>query len=148
MPDTDRCTGGHCCRLFYLPYSPEELAENYRAWRVQEPKDRNGHNQLIDIHLIAPMVRYAGLCERSPWSGETLEKPSHYYRCAHLSDQGDCQIYDIRPQMCRVYPNGRECTYHGCTSNDARAGRIDRDGERIEDPTAGWGDWYRGTADA
>lgn len=112
---SDRCRG-HCCRHFTLPFSPEELQENYRAWRNGEEKDANGRESMSDIFLIAPMVRHLGLRTRNPLAILDQEhEPRHYYSCKHLEPNGDCGIYAARPQMCREYPYGKACSYKGCS---------------------------------
>lgn len=44
-----------------------------------------------------------------------LSRGGHYYTCRHLEANGDCGIYETRPQMCRNYPNGTACERIGCT---------------------------------
>lgn len=39
----------------------------------------------------------------------------HWYACRHVQFNGDCGIYEERPDMCRRYPNGQECVFTGCT---------------------------------
>lgn len=118
---TNRCTG-HCCHAYTLPYSPEELRENYLAWAEQRP-DRNGRAQGREIWLIAPMAIHLGEFDRHP-SGEVEPPPgagtAHYYTCAHLRENGDCGIYEIRPKMCSDYPYGRLCEHSSCTWVDAQ----------------------------
>lgn len=122
MTTEPRCTG-HCCRVFCMPFSPEELAEAYQAWLNKDyvdGKDKLGHQPVGEIHLIAPMVRY--ICQRK--AGEKslmaeveLDKDTHFYTCAHLESNGDCGIYSIRPRMCVDYPYGERCGVPGCTAN-------------------------------
>ena len=97
-----RCTG-HCCRAFPLPFGPEELAA--KAWGYQ------------DGEQIAAMAIYLGQLEGPPEPHCSLG-PAHYYTCKNLQDNGDCGIYDDRPQMCRGYPYGGQCGYTACTSQD------------------------------
>jgi len=52
-----------------------------------------------------------------------------WYSCRHLTEAGDCAIYETRPEMCRGYPYDREvegggivagrCANHGCTAPHA-----------------------------
>jgi len=116
MDKVDRCTG-HCCRRFCLPMSYYHLMNNYKLWMAQKEMDQH----VNDIHLIAPMVVYLGHL-RSGDQDEGLERNEnpdelgHYYRCKHLDETtNDCTIYDIRPQMCRDYPNSGTCKYNDCT---------------------------------
>jgi Fe-S-cluster containining protein len=114
-----RCTG-HCCRSFWLPYSPAELLENYQAWkggRFVKGRDRNDHPQASEIWLIAPMAIYLGYLPQNPQKPEPLINGAHghFYRCAHVRENGDCGIYEMRPKMCRDYPYGTDCDFPGCT---------------------------------
>lgn len=125
---TDRCTG-HCCQMFTIPYSPDELWSTYRRWLTGgEPITMNGNDpQPIaqDIHLIAPMVVHQGYLEVAlmpsinPGDDQLLGKDlgrAHYYSCKHFdAKQKICTIYEQRPAMCRAYPNGKLCNYKGCT---------------------------------
>lgn len=111
------CCNGDCCRRFTIPYSPDEIAENYRAWQACElngdqGEDRLGHRIVEEIWLIAPMLRYIGERNTTP-AGKKLDSPCHWYTCVHF-DGKDCGIYKIRPKMCRDYPYGRKCQYPGC----------------------------------
>ena len=41
----------------------------------------------------------------------------HHYSCKHLNRQeGYCTIYDIRPQVCRIFPGSSGCQYKGCST--------------------------------
>lgn len=129
-PPFSRCTG-HCCRAFFLPYSPEEIRRAYLAWRDGKPVLRSSPESpeipnLIDIHIIAPMVRHLGFGTRldvaptspitpTPEAPNSIAPSGHFYTCVHLQQNGDCGIYDIRPTMCRDYPYGLPCRYPGCT---------------------------------
>lgn len=104
---TNRCTG-HCCRDFAIPFSPEQLRQQYDAWRSGADSDAAGANIRADIHLIAPMVRLTRT------KGEGAQRTYHY-RCVHLEENGDCGIYPIRPQMCRSFPDDKGCSFAGCT---------------------------------
>ena len=121
------CCKGDCCRRFTLPLSPEEIAENYRAWRQHELKGRRGkdhfgHRLVDEIWLIAPMLRYIGESDVAT-DGKKLNSKFHWYACVHF-DGKDCGIYGIRPKMCRDYPYGRKCQYPGCkyTNRKRRGG--------------------------
>lgn len=39
------------------------------------------------------------------------------FTCRHFAD-GNCQIYENRPAMCRKYPYNRICEYADCTMKD------------------------------
>ena len=83
-----------------------------------------------DIHLIAPMVRYLGFTydhppQINPSDNRLLGKPKtkqHYYTCKHFNPKTrDCTIYEIRPAMCRSYPDSGLCNYAKCTWKAKRA---------------------------
>lgn len=92
-----RCTG-HCCRRFFLPYSPEKIEER--------------RDTIQDGHFIADMVIHL----------ESDDEGNHYFTCRHLVEADDgtasCGAYEDRPAMCRQYPYGNACTYAGCTMKD------------------------------
>jgi Fe-S-cluster containining protein len=50
----------------------------------------------------------------APYSYER-DQGQHWYACRHVQLNGDCGIYEDRPRMCRVYPNGSECAFADCT---------------------------------
>lgn len=133
----ERCTG-HCCQEFYLPYSPEELADAYKAWSgsggkpIAMAKDKP-KPILVDIHLITPMVVHLGFkLQEQPCVNPTdevlLGKPEvagNYYRCKHFdAESKNCTIYDIRPAMCRNYPYAEKCNYGGCQWTAQKAKKL------------------------
>ena len=124
----DRCTG-HCCRRFTLRQSPVELWENYQTW-LERIRVTGGSWQgiLEEIWVIAPMVRYLG-STYTDVNGEPAAEEKHWYRCIHLADGRECAIYEHRPRMCREYPYGKACKYHGCTWDAAREGRVNEKSE-------------------
>ncbi len=132
----NRCTG-HCCRSFYLPFSPKELREAYDRWYASqtgypvhktttEPKDQRLYQ---DIHLVAPMVEHLGKFRKNPLGtvnddGFGKER-RHYYRCKLFDPKAKrCTIYEIRLRMCREYPYGNKCNYRGCTWKKVKAKRL------------------------
>lgn len=136
----DRCTGD-CCRHFFLPFQPEDMADKAmlvrrrREWKAKNPDkgwadvpaDLRGMN-VIEIEKIAAMAIYLG---QTDIHGNTiLPEQGAYYRCDHLRANGDCGTYSTRPAMCRTYPYGRPCVFPGCEHDGARAGTVgtyDRD---------------------
>jgi len=122
MSMTDRCRGD-CCRCFYIQFTPEQLKEEYAKWEA-------GEHTYRDIEIIAPMLIYRGefneaqLVEYCRSRGIT-PPPSHhglasdvrgyYYTCRHHQENGDCAIYEERPDMCRGYPYRKRCEYPGCS---------------------------------
>jgi len=90
-----RCTG-HCCRVFTLPYFPDEMRRRYKFIR--------------DGEQIYRMIIYIGF--------ERTEIGIHArYTCRYYNDDDKiCMIYKDRPEMCQNYPySGMPCTYPGCT---------------------------------
>lgn len=96
----DRCTG-HCCRRFFLPFSPDELKAAY----FRKMGAATDGLLLEDIDLVWPMVRFI----------EQDTNGGHFYSCRHLQPNGDCGIYSVRPAMCRDYPYGASRNFQDCT---------------------------------
>jgi len=103
----DRCTG-HCCKHFRLPIPYEKLqdafiakTENNRAWYAE----KYGTPLPSQVEIIAPMV---------------IPLDDGYYTCRHLKKNGDCGIYEFRPDMCREFPYGRTCQIPECTWDEAK----------------------------
>ena len=134
-----RCTG-HCCRCFYLPINPAELAalvdteirhanfamgspetpHQVRALILAREWEGRALYRILDIIQIADMVEYLGwMTPQDRIDGAAGREPGNYYRCKNLQANGDCGIYEDRPMMCRGYPYGRACSYRGCTMNEA-----------------------------
>lgn len=132
--------GGACCRRFIISKSPEELKEEYEAWLRAGPGSSfqylgmtgklcanklGGNNERYvsihaEIYLIYPMLVYLGAHNWDPATGPSKRYPkghskSHHYTCKHHDAKtGLCSIYEIRPYMCRRYPNGDSCPWPGC----------------------------------
>ena len=121
-----RCTG-HCCEIFSLPFSPDELRTAYYRWQSNAGNNApvlmggSETTQTIynQIYLIAPMAKYLGF-KLTPF--KRVNKPDgrpqagHYYTCKHFDKkERKCTIYEMRPQMCREYPYERTCNYEKCT---------------------------------
>ena len=84
--DSIRRCSGHCCRSFSIPYKLEELEEKQVAIR----------DGAMIIDMLIPLE-----------DGK--------FTCRHIADNGDCSIYENRPDMCSKYPYGDRCSYQGCT---------------------------------
>lgn len=91
---TSRCTGG-CCRKFTINKSPGELAAQAAGGDADAAKIRD----LLKLHSYSD-------------DGETFLLR---YDCKALLPNGDCSIYNERPDMCRRYPDGFQCSVEGCT---------------------------------
>lgn len=112
-----RCTGD-CCRAFVLSATYGDALRAYDAWRAgaQSYVGHGGGQRWIpvDIHLLATMIRPLGEFTTHPITGREYDRPTTLYFCVHLDGDGDCGIYDRRPEMCRNYPYGRRCEYPDC----------------------------------
>jgi len=133
--------GGACCKRFILPYSPEQLEEQYRAWLVGSrngtgfpvlqkrgtipedkgfglPRNYNEEHIAVDpeIYLLYPMLVYLGEHHFEPCRPRKRTKAkAHHYTCKHWDQKTKlCTIYEHRPLMCRRFPNGEACPYPGC----------------------------------
>ena len=122
----DRCTG-HCCEGFFLPFSPANLAAAFYRWAHSTAAVKVAPDGPIydDIWLIAPMVRLVRFgtppLRMKPGHDGKGSTQAHYYRCVHHNRKtGNCEIYAMRPRMCREYPYGRECGFVGCTWKGAK----------------------------
>lgn len=135
----DRCTG-HCCRSFLLRLSPAELAQLRTDPHASDDerliasmviplgKFHSNPTQLIKGESWAEKALNLGLksdehiksLEEQMGSGDRWLSMSrlgdHYYACRYVLLNGDCSIYENRPQMCRSYPNGHECAFEECTA--------------------------------
>lgn len=99
-----RCTG-HCCKRFALKHSLSELRAEYEAWQ----KDPS-LSKIKDIEKIATMVIPVA---------SSADGREHVYTCKHLSPEGDCTVYETRPQMCRDFPDEKGCHFWKCTSEQS-----------------------------
>ncbi len=69
-----------------------------------------------DDRLVAAMVKPIGIIPLgTPLPTGEVSLGGAYFDCRMLDANGDCLIYDARPQMCRDFPNGQPCTRAGCT---------------------------------
>lgn len=94
-----RCSG-NCCRGFSL--------EHPHAF-VKEENERvlaGGTSVIPDVKIIADMLVPLGV-----FRGQEL------FTCRHLGKDGNCQIYETRPQMCRDFPGPDPCKYRNCASH-------------------------------
>ena len=110
--EVSRCTG-HCCRLFTIPASPEDLAEQEARHAALARREAPDGPAYTDGPQIAAMVTYVGWFDRSPVTGGP--GGGHFYSCNNLGEDGNCRIYDERPSMCREYPYRELCQFQGCT---------------------------------
>lgn len=95
-----RCTG-HCCRCFSTDFSYAELQADYEIWK-QSPAEA----KIPDVAVVAPMLVPLGSVRRT-----------EIFTCKHLSQAGNCTIYETRPKMCREFPGPGICPYKNCGSH-------------------------------
>lgn len=102
---SDRCHGD-CCRRIYLPFNTRaEIA----ASKDPDAKQISEMLEPLEDQYLAP--------DGLPVS---LNK-GLFFRCKNLLENGDCGIYEMRPRMCRNYPDGYQCPVPTCKSQSARA---------------------------
>lgn len=76
----------------------------------------------MDDFTVATMViRLGQFAVGAPLPDGGISEGGYYYDCRHLRPNGDCAIYEHRPQMCREYPKTGRCTKAGCTAACATA---------------------------
>lgn len=97
-----RCTG-HCCRGFSLEHPLATVEAEFAKHRKGEtsfiPNVDTIHNMLIPLGVFR---------------GQEL------FTCKHLSEAGNCTIYETRPQMCRDFPGPDPCKYRNCASHGSQ----------------------------
>lgn len=121
-----RCSG-HCCKRFTLPHDYETMKRAYEHWYAGHgdfigmshgklrPSDHPTKYNMMDIHLIYPMLIPLGTLKETA-EGDPTENENHLYTCKHYdTNTGNCTIYEHRPSMCRDYPYKRACNYKSCT---------------------------------
>lgn len=102
LETSDRCRG-HCCASFY-GLSPERCAEEARSFEAlaqRRPLTPFEKNEYYQVKTIADMV-------------VVIDEATGEMGCLHVKANGDCGIYETRPEMCRKYPNGKPCITKGC----------------------------------
>jgi len=94
----------------------------YWEW-VESMDDKKRFDAIIkkDIHLIYPMLEYRGYWQTGI-NGEVEGEGfgwAHHYTCKHLDrESGVCTIYDIRPHICKTFPDEGDCPYKNCKTYD------------------------------
>lgn len=100
--------GGHCCRAFFLPYSPEELLE-------QQPFLQDGEQIVAMVEHLGEFKQGEAPPDMLP--GTQATGAGNYYRCRNIGDDGLCGIYEDRPRMCSEYPYSVTCNYTKCAAS-------------------------------
>ena len=129
---SERCPG-HCCRLFWLPFTSERLLESINARVAHGDDDRvggwlEGVLNYDQAEQVAGMVVYRGMFTREqlveyggrrglvvPLPGKLDVSPGNWYTCRLFDDLTNlCTDYENRPDMCRNFPWFGRCIYPGC----------------------------------
>lgn len=117
----DRCMG-ECCKDIGLPVSPEELRISYLNWLSSKNTNlklssNNEYNKIYDsISLIYPMLTFIKKDYYHPEFPKS-KRPYliYHYTCKHFNNNKKlCSIYEIRPTMCKTYPNKEYCNNPKC----------------------------------
>lgn len=80
------------------------------------------HYNADDIKQVADMVVFLRKDKHDNAVGNRKGNIGdvYHYTCKHFDKtSGNCMNYENRPDMCRVYPNGYDCRYKGCTNSCA-----------------------------
>jgi Fe-S-cluster containining protein len=115
-----RCRG-HCCKGFCLSSGGLKRVLEKAASEEPEP----------DAVLLAKILVPIGYYDKSPENGgmpvdPDIEGATEMLTCSALTAEGDCSIYDSRPQMCQQYPNwGGVCQYDSCVGPKRKDGPWD-----------------------
>jgi Fe-S-cluster containining protein len=126
---------GHCCEDIGLYISPEEMKLTYERWvkglnnspsiKMSENSGNKSERNYGEIYLLYPMLIFTKQDYTHP------EKPKekkvgkvYHYTCVHYDKKKrECGIYDIRPYMCRSYPNNKFCNNPKCQWRKQVVGR-------------------------
>jgi Fe-S-cluster containining protein len=114
MDEIKRCTG-HCCEIFYLPFTPKQLKAVRKLKKkkgmnisIKGNKAINSRSGVMDIRQVAEMA-----IPISPSKEKITEHIGEkyaygkYYTCKNFDKETkNCKIYDLRPKMCRDFPYG------------------------------------------
>lgn len=105
----NRCTG-HCCKDFYLPFAPIQLAHETKKLAIGKSRYEAKDFEKISKMLIFLRTNHNKRRARAVGGFE------YRYTCKHFDrETGNCMNYENRPRMCSDYPYGGKCTYRGCT---------------------------------
>ena len=139
--DCGRCTG-HCCSGFTLPYPHTYFIE--AAWfaleyevlplivsHARQAHDiahaHNKHRIIVDGVFIAHMIVPVQAEEARTKYINPIQADLHFFKCRHLKN-GNCSVYEQRPNMCRNFPYGSPCPFKGCTWKEAAASTVRNNG--------------------
>ena len=124
--DTSLCKNckGFCCDDFAVTVSPEEVENAYHIWvnkggdverrgLTRTFKKVHGEHRYFDgIHLIFPMLVFTHQDNIHPDGDVTASDTIYHYKCKHHNAKtNDCDIHEIRPMVCRTFPDNKFCGY-------------------------------------
>lgn len=113
MNHTGVCSG-HCCQNITIKgLSKDDLRAAYLAWLNDATTFMSSQGVMPvmqDIFILYPMLFPVGMDADG----------KHVFSCKHFDEKTRlCTIYEIRPTMCRRYPNNNPCRIGGCTMEPA-----------------------------
>lgn len=120
---THKCSG-HCCKVFYLPYSFDEMNHFKRLSSLGKTKEEKVKDLFKIANLIIPVraescKTYAienSLIYSSSRKSSHMYNVMYYYTCKNYDAiKHKCLDYENRPSMCSKYPYMRQCYYRDCT---------------------------------
>lgn len=87
---------------------------------ILETKDESWPKKALLIATrgdkLAPLEQdMEGVSSLRPKRIDYDARGQHWYACRHVQLNGDCGIYEQRPELCRRYPNGHVCQFVDCT---------------------------------
>lgn len=117
-----RCTG-HCCQCFSLEYPYKALQKEVERLRLSKHEGSR-----TDEWKNESYGRYEGRDEAAAIAdAEQIHamliplgkvRGQELFTCRHFDkDEGNCTIYETRPQMCRDFPGPNLCPYRNCASH-------------------------------
>ena len=115
---------GFCCDDFAISLSPWELENSYHEWISGMGMDKTpkrmmqtfGHADNIvkyqGIHITYPMLIFTHKDNIHPDGDIVTNKIVYHYRCKHHNPKTKmCDIHEIRPMVCRTFPDSGFCGY-------------------------------------
>jgi Fe-S-cluster containining protein len=106
---------GYCCRCFVIDCRPRDIAkaiceDNEYAKKLSDMLIPLGRDPSQFNERNLPVLRNGR--QRSKFNSWDSH---YYYSCVHYNWETHlCNDYENRPEMCKRYPNGRECEFEGC----------------------------------
>jgi Fe-S-cluster containining protein len=118
--------GAMCCRGVCLSHPFLDYDASYKSAVAGRKTfcrtDGVESYNIPDVLTVGPMIRLVGVVNRDPFGVRPdLCPPRKVWRCIHANEANDfrCDIYEKRPQMCRMYPanvEGGKCEFKTCGS--------------------------------